>query len=83
MLREYEKLGVPIRSVVFRASSSGSDYYYTNRAAAALQIPALTSEFCFIDNVEDQLFIDSDEDLQREARAQADAIRYYFTQVDY
>ena len=83
LLREYEKLGVPIRSVVFRAGSSGSDYYYTNRAAAALQIPALTSEFCFIDNVEDQLFIDSDEDLQREARAQADAIRYYFTQVDY
>ena len=45
------------------------DYYYTNRAAAALNIPALTSEFCFIDNEEDQKFIDSEEDWQKQARA--------------
>jgi N-acetylmuramoyl-L-alanine amidase len=73
---------VPIRSVVFREGSHG-DYYYTNRAAASLYIPALTSEFCFIDNAEDQQFIDSEEDLQAEARAQYNAIMYYFTQVEY
>lgn len=61
LLDEYEKLGVPIRQIVFREGSHG-DYYYTNRAAAALNIPALTSEFCFIDNEEDQKFIDSEED---------------------
>ena len=82
LLEEYEKLGVPIRSVVFREGSNG-DYYYTNRAAAALSIPALTSEFCFIDNEQDQQFIDSDEDLQAEAHAQFNAIMYYFTQVEY
>ena len=82
LLEEYRALGVPIRSVVFREGSHG-DYYYTNRAAASLYIPALTSEFCFIDNAEDQQFIDSEEDLQAEARAQYNAIMYYFTQVEY
>lgn len=82
LLDEYAELGVPIRSVVFREGSNG-DYYYTNRAAAALFIPALTSEFCFIDNEEDQKFIDSKADWQAEARAQYNAIEYYFTQVEY
>ena len=82
LLEEYRALGVPIRSVVFREGSHG-DYYYTNRAAASLYIPALTSECCFIDNAEDQQFIDSEEDLQAEARAQYNAIMYYFTQVEY
>ena len=82
LLEEYRALGVPIRSIVFREGSNG-DYYYTNRAAASLFIPALTSEFCFIDNAQDQKFIDSDEDLAAEARAQYNAIMYYFTQVDY
>ena len=79
---EYSELGIPIRQVVFKEGSNG-DYYYTNRAAAALFIPAVTSEFCFIDNVEDQKFIDSEEDWQAEARAQYNAIMYYFTQVEY
>ena len=52
-------------------------------AAAALNIPALTSEFCFIDNEEDQKFIDSEEDWQKQARAQCNAILYYFAQVQY
>lgn len=82
LLEEYSKLGVPIRSIVFREGSNG-DYYYTNRVAASLFIPAITSEFCFIDNVEDQKFIDSEEDLQAQARAQYNAIMYYFSQVDY
>ncbi len=82
LLEEYKALGMPIRSVVFREGSNG-DYYYTNRAAASLYIPALTSEFCFIDNAQDQQFIDSEEDLQAEARAQYNAIMYYFTQVEY
>lgn len=82
LLDEYSELGIPIRQVVFKEGSNG-DYYYTNRAAAALFIPAVTSEFCFIDNVEDQKFIDSEEDWQAEARAQYNAIMYYFTQVEY
>lgn len=82
LLDEYSKLGIPIRQVVFKEGSNG-DYYYTNRAAASLFIPAVTSEFCFIDNEEDQKFIDSEEDWQAEARAQYNAIMYYFSQVEY
>ena len=73
---------VPIRQVVFREGSNG-DYYYTNRVASALGIPALTSEFCFIDNEEDQKLIDSEEDWQAEALAQFHAIMRYFEQVEY
>ncbi len=80
--RRVRKAGCPIRQIVFREGSHG-DYYYTNRAAAALNIPALTSEFCFIDNEEDQKFIDSEEDWQKQARAQCNAILYYFAQVQY
>ena len=82
LLDEYDTLGIPIRQVVFKEGSNG-DYYYTNRIAASLFIPAVTSEFCFIDNEEDQKFIDSEEDWQAEARAQYNAIMYYFTQVEY
>lgn len=82
LLEEYASLGIPIRQVVFKEGSNG-DYYYTNRAAASLFIPAVTSEFCFIDNEEDQKFIDSEEDWQAEALAQYNAIMYYFTQVEY
>ena len=82
LLDEYSELGIPIRQVVFKEGSNG-DYYYTNRVAASLFIPAVTSEFCFIDNEEDQKFIDSEEDWQAEARAQYNAIMYYFTQVEY
>lgn len=82
LLEEYSALGIPIRQVVFKEGNNG-DYYYTNRVAASLFIPAVTSEFCFIDNEEDQTFIDSEEDWQAEARAQYNAIMYYFTQVEY
>nr|WP_297282527.1 N-acetylmuramoyl-L-alanine amidase [uncultured Agathobaculum sp.] len=82
LLDEYSELGIPIRQVVFKEGSNG-DYYYTNRIAASLFIPAVTSEFCFIDNEEDQKFIDSEEEWQAEARAQYNAIMYYFTQVEY
>ncbi len=34
LLDEYEKLGVPIRQIVFREGSHG-DYYYTNRSSGA------------------------------------------------
>lgn len=83
MLEEYRMLGLPLRQIVFREGESGDDYYYTNRVAASLQITALTSEFCFIDNEEDQQFIDSEEDWQAQARAQCNAILYYFGQVEY
>lgn len=79
---EYEKIGLPVRNTWFREGEHG-DYYYTNRKAASLQIAAVISEFCFIDNDEDVKFIDSDEDWRTEAHGLCDAILRYFEQVEY
>lgn len=80
--KEYANIGLSIRPIWFREGSNG-DYYYTNRKAAELKIPAVISEFCFIDNDSDVLFIDSDADWQREARGLCNAIMNYFAQVEY
>lgn len=79
---EYAKVGLTIRPTWFREGSNG-DYYYTNRFAAELGITAVISEYCFIDNDEDVLFIDSDADWRAEAQAQCNAIIKYFSQVEY
>ncbi len=79
---EYEKLGMFVRNPWFRIGMSG-DYYYVNRQAASLRLVSVISEFCFIDNDEDLKFIDSDEDWQKEARAQCNAILSYFEQTEY
>lgn len=80
--KEYEKIGLTVRPIWFRHGDDG-DYYYTNRKAASLQIVAVISEFCFIDNDEDILFIDSKIDLQTEAKGLSRAILRYFEQVEY
>jgi len=79
---EYEKLGLEIRKPWYRLGMSG-DYYYVNRHAAGYRIPAVISEFCFIDNEEDVKFIDTDEELMVEAQAQCNAILRYFEQTQY
>lgn len=79
---QYERLGLPLRPIWYREGDKG-DYYYTNRRAAELQIVAVISEFCFIDNEEDVQFINSEQGWQAEARAQCDAILNYFSQVEY
>ena len=80
--REYERIGLPVRNIWFREGEHG-DYYYTNRKAASLQITAVISEFCFIDNDDDVKFIDSDQDWQTEAHGLCNAILRYFEQVEY
>lgn len=78
----YASQGLAVRNIWFRHGEHG-DYYYVNRKAASLQIPAVISEYCFIDNDEDLKFIDSDEDWQSEAHALCTAILDYFKQVDF
>lgn len=80
--KEYENIGLTVRPIWFRHGDHG-DYYYTNRKAAELQIVAVISEFCFIDNDEDVLFIDSKIDWQTEAKGLSRAILRYFEQVEY
>lgn len=82
LAKEYAKVGLTLRDTWFREGDNG-DYYYTNRAAAALQIPAVISEYCFIDNDEDVLFVNSEEGWKREAQAQYNAIMNYYATAEY
>lgn len=68
--REYEKLGQSVRPIVFRYNSAKTgDYYGLLRAAASVEVPAVISEFAFIDHPEDIAKIDTDEELWLEAEA--------------
>ncbi len=82
---EYAKLGLYVRDPWFRRGTKDptSDYYYICNQAAKRDIVAVISEFCFIDNIEDSMFIDSEEDWQAEARAQCNAILRYLNQTKY
>lgn len=68
--QEYEKLGQSTRPIVFRYNSAKTgDYYGLLRAAASVQVPAVISEFAFIDHPQDIQKIDTDEELWQEAEA--------------
>ncbi len=68
--KEYEKLGQKVRPIVFRYNSAKTgDYYGLLRAAAAVDVPAVISEFAFMDHPDDVAFIDTPDKLQAEAEA--------------
>lgn len=68
--REYEKIGQKTRPIVFRYNSAKTgDYYGLLRAAASVRVPAVISEFAFIDHPEDIEKIDTEEELWQEAEA--------------
>ncbi len=68
--QEYEKMGQSVRPIVFRYNSAKTgDYYGLLRAAASVEVPAVISEFAFIDHPEDIAKIDTKEELWQEAEA--------------
>ncbi len=68
--QEYEKMGQTVRPIVFRYNSAKTgDYYGLLRAAASVEVPAVISEFAFIDHPEDIAKIDTKEELWQEAEA--------------
>lgn len=82
LIQEYESIGQSSRptAVVHKANSSGTDYYGLLRAAAEVNVPAVISEFAFIDSEIDRPLIDNEAALMREAQAIYRAIcRYYDT----
>ncbi len=58
--RNTERSACPIRSIVFREGAATATTTTPTARRLRFYIPALTSEFCFIDNAEDQQFIDSE-----------------------
>lgn len=68
--KEYEKMGQKVRPIVFRYNSAKTgDYYGLLRAAYAVDVTAVISEFAFMDNPDDLEWIDTPEKLQAEAEA--------------
>lgn len=67
---EYVALGQTLRPIVFRYNSSKTgDYYGLLRAAAGVGVPAVISEFAFMDHPDDVAKIDTPEKLSAEAHA--------------
>lgn len=85
ILKEIESLGIKNNGNVTRNSNdlfddAGKplDYYAINRHCAARDIPGIIVEHCYMDNANDQQYIDSEEDLRALAKADAVGIAKYF-----
>lgn len=77
--KEYEGIGQKIFDITFRYNSTKTgDYYGLLRAAAGVKVPAIISEFAFMDNETDVKMIDTAEKRAREAEALFRAIDAYF-----
>ncbi len=77
---EYDAIGQTWRRFVFARSNSdhSKDYYFVLRAAQKANALAFISEFCFMSNAQDQLWMLSTERLEAQAKAQYNAIMKYF-----
>lgn len=77
---EYTELGQDWRRFVFQRSGSDptKDYYFVLRSAQEGGALAFISEFCFMSNPDDQLWLLYTENLVKEATAQYNAIMKYF-----
>lgn len=85
ILVELESLGLTNRGTqtrnsndMFDENGKALDYYAVNRHSAAINIPGIIVEHCFMDHSGDQQFIDSEEDLKALAKADAIGIANYF-----
>lgn len=78
--QEYTSLGQDWRRFVFQRSSSdpSKDYYFVLRSAQEGGALAFISEFCFMSNADDQLWLLYTENLDKQATAQYNAIMKYF-----
>lgn len=84
LLNNLSKLGIKSNGVKTRPDTDGFfddgiplDYYGMLRYPTLHGIPAILLEHCYISNTDDCKFIDSDEDLKKLAKADADAIAIY------
>ncbi|MCI8397330.1 MAG: hypothetical protein HFJ52_06920 [Clostridia bacterium] len=89
MLANLSKLGIKSNGVQTRIDTTEPpyedgtprDYYAMLMYPTEYGIPAILFEHCYISNSEDCKFIDSDEDLKKIAKADADAIANYLKLV--
>lgn len=73
--------GRPINDILFRKNSLGRDYYGLLRAAADVSVPAVITEYAFIDHPEDSYCVNTPEKLTAEANAIFLAVRDWFSSL--
>lgn len=85
IMEQFSNLGLQSQGIITRKSNTsvdenGSplDYYAINRQCANRDIPGIIVEHCFMDNITDIPFIDSEEDLKALGKADAIGIANYF-----
>lgn len=78
-----EDIGHTMRRTVYKKNESGKDYYFVLRAAANIGCLAFISEFCFLDNPEDQIWVFGEDAVEREAQMLFDTIMEYFENHEY
>lgn len=61
--------GRPVNDILFRTNSAGRDYYGLLRAAYKAGVPAVITEYAFIDHEDDWTAVDSPEKRRAEAEA--------------
>ena len=71
---EFKKTGQTSRGVKTKLLSNGDDYYFFNREPYKLGVVSVLTEYAFVDNPKSTVFIDSPEDLKKEAQAIANGI---------
>lgn len=78
--QEYLDIGQDWRRFVFEHSATDptKDYYFVLRSAQEGGALAFISEFCFMSNPDDQLWLMYTDNLKKEATAQYNAIMKYF-----
>ena len=79
---EVEAAGHTLRRTVYKHGDNG-DYYFVLRAAANVGCLAFISEYCFLDNPEDQQWVFGEEALDAEAETLFRAIMNYYEDYEY
>lgn len=77
-LQAMQEKGLFLRGVKNRMNNEGTDYYGIIREAAALSVPALIIEHCYVDEERDAEFIQNEEGFAEFGRLDALSVAKYF-----
>lgn len=77
-LESMADMGLFIRGVKNRQNDQKTDYYGIIRESAALSVPAVIIEHCYVDEARDAEFVENEEDFAAFGRADALSVAKYF-----
>ena len=77
-LKEMEKMGLFLRGVKNRQNNDKEDYYGIIRESAALSVPAVIIEHCYVDEERDAEYVKNAEDFATFGRTNALSVAKYF-----